>query len=182
MIIDYHKFLWSDINWNNCKQNITFSSHASVNWKYQRFERSLVDLKHRLVSQCLFLMFIHCMALLPMQAFGSSSTLISENAWWPLFQNPRAVMSSLVSFDQFIVLPCSSSPYKVLYLCIFANFWYYSCSEITYVVMSDAHKTTFLTAHAVLNVEFTSTWTKNWKIFSFPTITKRNWISELLLW
>ena len=36
--------------------------------------------------------------------------------------------------------------------------------------MSDAHKTTLLTAHAMLNVEFTSTWTKCWKICDFPTI------------
>ena len=69
-------------------------------------------------------------------------------------------MLHFIDFEALHEAPLQKKVIISAHLFIFANIWYYFCSEITYFVLSDGNKTTFLTAHAVLNIKFTSAWTK----------------------
>ena len=52
MVIDFDKFLLSDIRYSQpWIKHIAFSSNATVNWKYQRCERSVANLEHPFVAR-----------------------------------------------------------------------------------------------------------------------------------
>ena len=113
MVIGFDKFLLSDINWDSCD---LFSCYRKLKIpKLWTFRDWLV------APVCCTISFSHVRSLHAwhccrdlfryLQVFGSN-TLISKNACWPLLQNPRALMSSLATFDQFVVFPCRSSPDK----------------------------------------------------------------------
>ena len=166
------------------------SFHAIVNWKYQRCQRSIVGLEHPFIIGSLFLKFGHLQGIVAEICSGvyrrlGQIPLYRKNDCWPVFQNfvlQCQVLPHLIDllffhegFLQIKVIILVLSLYLYKLLIIFLHRGHLNC----YVW---SHKTTFLIAHAVLNVEFTSTWRKCWKIYDFPTITQPNWVPELMLW
>ena len=156
-------------------KHTSFSSQATLDWKYQKCERSMIHLEHPFVVQ--FFSQVNCMVLLQGFVWISTGVCIKypyiEKCLMTSIPNLPVLMPSLASFDRFLVLPWSSSPGRG------NNFGSISVSlqtsDTILAVRSDKSLCLmltkhFLTADVVLNVEFTSTWTKYWNICDFQTI------------